>query len=524
MGLLTIGISTLVSLTLVLVAITGWLAWTGGASRERRRLEPDLVAERSKAASLAVDAGRLSDASARADRAEKRVAELNDELRSETGHASAAQTAYKTLVVDAKTSEERCAQLQEQVEKQNLTVATATAAAEARHNEIQRLKPDLDAASTELNQLRTALLDKSTAYSQASAERDAALSQVKEITAFLDTAKKNLTTAFLEAASGVFDDKSTALNAAITASGNLSKEQLTTTLGPFAELITGFRTRVDALAADDSRDRATLVGAIGELKTLNQEMADATNAMTRALKGNAKARGDWGEMILDSVLSLSGLEKGRQYRKLVIDSKVNLVAWAEANEVEPEEERQDALKRHAAAMRQHVLDLAKKNYPRAVDGQVLQQTLMFVPIEAAMSAALSVDKKLHEDAWKSQVIFATPNTLMLMAFLCERLWTRDKQRGKIDEIVKTANLLVDSVIAFKDGFEDIGAQIKKAAKAHEVATGQLTESTHSIMARARRLVVAGAKGKSTIPDGLLPDDDSPVPMLANELGVGDGGA
>jgi DNA recombination protein RmuC len=155
---------------------------------------------------------------------------------------------------------------------------------------------------------------------------------------------------------------------------------------------------------------------------------------------------------------------------------------------------------------------------------VLQQTLMFVPIEAAMSAALSVDKKLHEDAWKSQVIFATPNTLMLMAFLCERLWTRDKQRGKIDEIVKTANLLVDSVIAFKDGFEDIGAQIKKAAKAHEVATGQLTESTHSIMARARRLVVAGAKGKSTIPDGLLPDDDSPVPMLANELGVGDGGA
>ncbi len=375
---------------------------------------------------------------------------------------------------------------------------------------------------------------KSAEQAKAIAECEAAKVIAEDSRAFLKSAQEQLRTAFTEAASAVFDQKATLLDKGIEASAVKSKEGLAETLKPFAEQVTKFQEKIERLASDDATQRATLVGTISELKTLNQTMADATNAMTKALKGNAKARGDWGEMILETVLKASGLEEGIHFvsqatslddetgrqqrpdvivtlpdgRQIVVDSKVNLVAWAEANQADSLEVQQEALIRHAAAMRLHVRDLAEKNYPKNLGSQALDTTVMFIPIEGAMSAALSVNRDLQTEAWKKRIVFASPNTLMAMLQVCERLWSRDKLLKQVDEIDKHAGLLIDSIGLFLAEFNEVGDGIKKAGDIFSSAKKYLNDSNQSVLARARRLVAAGAKGKRAIPETLQPDSSA----------------
>ncbi len=441
-----------------------------------------LMAERSRAGQLAADAARLPDALDRATRFETDVAALNEKLLDAGAREAAA-------------------------------IATAT----AKQEETNRLSNALSDAESLLKTTRKDIETMSVERVQAVADRDAAKVIAEDSREFLKNAQEQLRTAFTDAATVVFDKNAT--------------DAFSRTLNPFSTQIATFQARINELASEDATQRATLVGTIGELKTLNQEMADATNAMTKALKGNAKARGDWGEMILETVLKTSGLEEGkhfisqanskdddtgrRQYpdvvvtlpdgRHIVVDSKVNLVAWAEANQADTLEAQQDALIRHAAAMRVHVRDLSEKNYPKNLGSQALDTTVMFIPIEGALSAALSVNKDLQIEAWKKRVVFASPNTLMALLQVCERLWTRDKLHKQLDDIGEKAGLLIDAITYFLKEFDEVGERIKEAGNAFGAVKNRLTESKQSVLARAKKLVEAGAKGKRAIPEELQPD-------------------
>ncbi|HLT45463.1 MAG TPA: DNA recombination protein RmuC, partial [Luteimonas sp.] len=309
-----------------------------------------------------------------------------------------------------------------------------------------------------------------------------------------------------------------------------SRVEIEQLLKPFAERIKDFRERVETLYGNEARERASLQGAVTELKGLNQEMAEQALALTRALKGNAKIRGDWGELMLESVLRGSGLEEGVHYERqkstrdedgarlqpdivvnlpdercVVVDSKVNLVAWQEAMNADTPEAHEEAMRRHAAGLRQHMRDLGEKNYPRAIGSHALEVTIAFVPIEGALSAALGFDPHLQGEAFDRRIVFASPNTLMALLRVIERLWTRDKVQRKALEISDSGGKVLDALVGFLADFEQVGKRLDDAGKAYANARRRLSESSQAVIPRARRLVELGASGRRALPDELKPE-------------------
>jgi DNA recombination protein RmuC len=501
---------TMLAALAVAVALAGlaWAAWMQRhANAARRAMQAELERQRVQLAQAGGDAARLPDALERARRAEAEATQLQDAAREAAGREAA--LAARLAGSDA----------------QAASLATERA----------RLQSELELARTEGARLAATL-------AQAEAQRDAVAAAHAQTREFLQQAEAQLRTVCIEAASKVFDDKAIALDERIRASGDASRAGLESTLKPFAERIGQFQQKIEQLGTEQAKDHAHLVGTITELKTLNQGMADATSGLARALKGNAKARGDWGELILETVLKASGLEEGRNYsaqssatdedtgerrrpdvvvhlpdgRQVVVDSKVNLVAWAEYTDAGTSEAAQEALVRHATALRQHVRDLEGKNYPRVLGPSALDLTILFVPIEGALAAALALNPDLQTEAFKRRIVFASPNTLMAMLRVVERLWLRDKVQKQVDTIGVEAGKLMDALVNFLGDFEQIDARLGAAQDAYRKARNTLQDSPQSVVARGRRLVEAGARGKKAIPEELQPTLEPPLLPLSPE--------
>jgi DNA recombination protein RmuC len=183
---------------------------------------------------------------------------------------------------------------------------------------------------------------------------------------------------------------------------------------------------------------------------------------------------------------------------VVVDSKVNLVAWQEAMNAETPELQHEAMRRHAAGLRQHVKDLGEKNYPKAIGDAALEITIAFVPIEGALSAALGFDPSLQTDAFDRKIVFASPNTLMALLRVVERLWTRDKLQREAVAIGQLGGLVLDSLMNFLAEFDHVGKRLGDASNAFNAARGKLSESPQAVIPRARRLAELGARGKKTL--------------------------
>ena len=452
--------------------------------------------------------------------ASNRVHGLEGDLETVRSHLDTAQSALRDATLEGR---------------------TATSQLELVQQTVIELRGAADRAAAERDLAREELLAQSVRLAEMEADRNKAQELAEQARQFVENARQHMQTTFTEAASKVFDEKAVALEQRINQSGEASKKQLEETLKPFNEHIKTFRERVDALNESQVKDNAVLVGAISELKTLNQGMASTTDALTRALKGNAKIRGNWGEMILESVLQASGLEEGTHFkrqasskdeetgqrrqpdvvltlpdsRQVVIDSKVNLVAWEKAHATDDAGEYHEALKLHAAALRAHFKDLAEKNYPKILGGQALDLTILFVPIEGALSAALSTDPNLQNDAWRAKVVFASPNTLMAMLQVVARLWVRDRLQKQVGIIGDEAGKLVDSLVSFLAECKAIEGKLEAVRIAYTAAGNRLSESPQSVLQRAKRLVAAGAKGRKLLPDELVPEGEA-LPLLVDD--------
>ena len=367
-----------------------------------------------------------------------------------------------------------------------------------------------------------------------------------EMQAFVDEARVRLSSDFAALAGKVFDERGKQFEASVRAAGHQGRTDIETLLKPFAERLGEFRTRIDTLYGEEARERSALLGAVTELKTLNQDMAGHTAALTRALKGSSKVRGDWGELILESVLRGSGLEEGKHFerqagvrdddgralrpdvvvflpdeRHVVVDSKVNLIAWQEAMDASDEPELHAvALRRHCEGLRRHVRDLANRAYPSAIGPSALDVTIAFVPIEGALSAALGHDQTLQAFAFENKVVFASPNTLMALLRVVDRLWTRDGIHRQALQIGETGGKLLDALQGFLEDFDQVGTRLEQLQKSYGSAKRRLDESNQSVLARARRLTELGVRGKKALREDLRPDI-AMLPMPDAEA-VGDG--
>ena len=545
-------------LLVVTVLIAGVISWSLGTHFSRRKLAQKILDAREEAGRAAtelqacrellvksqIEAARLPDLMGRAERSELAQAQAQRELGEALSKRAAlgatlesVQANFDALGQTLGQMQAKIGTLESQLALHVQSEAVAQASANAYKEQSVGLLAEKEGVEQALTTARSQIAELSGQHAQMRAERDATMASHEQTKVFLDEAQGRMRTVFIEAASKVFDEKAISLDQRIKESGEASRLGLEATIKPLSEQVGQFQQKVEAFTSDHARDFAKFEGSVGTIQKLNQDMADATNSLARALKGNAKTRGDWGEMILETVLKASGLVEGLNYvnqaratdedsgkqvvpdvvvkfpdgRKVVVDSKVNLVAWTEANNASTAEEYEEAMLRHTAAVRQHMRDLSGKDYPRAIGSQALDFTVMFVPIEGALSAALSTNSDLQTEAMTKHVVFATPNTLMAMLRVVERMWIRDRLQRQVETIGSQAGLVLDALIDFMKDFDEIQKHLNRTDAAFRNARTRLHDSDRSVIARSKRLVEAGAKGRRQIPEALQLVQDATLP-------------
>ena len=332
--------------------------------------------------------------------------------------------------------------------------------------------------------------------------------------------KKRMTVEFENLANKILEDKSKRFT-------DQNKTNLDELLKPMHTQLGDFRKRVDQIHHEDSKSRSTLQGQIEQLNTLNQQMNKEAKNLTRALKGDNKAQGNWGEMILEKVLEQSGLRKGKEYeiqrafrdsensllkpdvivhlpeeKDIVIDSKVSLIHYNEYINSEDETEQKNALAAHVNSVRKHINDLGGKDYSSLKGLRSLDFILMFMPIDAAFMAAFQADEKLFNTAFEKKIVVVTPTTLLATLRTIENIWRYERQNENSRQIADKAGTIYDKLRGFLEDFEKIGKQLDTVDKTYKDAMNKLTRGKGNLIRQAEGFVELGVKVKKEMPKSI----------------------
>jgi DNA recombination protein RmuC len=345
--------------------------------------------------------------------------------------------------------------------------------------------------------------------------------QSEEKIALLVETKKSQMMEFRSLADRIFDIKGKEIT-------TRNRVVLNDILQPLREQIEGFRKRVEDVYDKESRDRASLFHEITNLRELNQLISKEAVNLTRALKGDSKARGTWGEIILERALENSGLCKGREYdvqvslenndgkrfqpdvivhlpegRDVIIDSKVSLNAYERYYNAETDQDRARAFKEHINSMYTHIKSLSTKNYLELKGVRSIDFILMFVPIEAAFLAALEEDRDIFNKAFEKNIILVCPSTLLATLRTIQSVWRYEYQNRNSLEIADKAGDLYDKFAGFVEALEDVGKYLGKAVKSYDYAHGRLASGKGNLIKRTEALKALGIKARKSLPKELV---------------------
>lgn len=265
---------------------------------------------------------------------------------------------------------------------------------------------------------------------------------------------------------------------------------------------------------------------VRELREQTEKIGDDAASLTKALKGDSKMQGDWGEMILDKTLEDCGLEKDKQYflqqnfkdkdgnnfrpdaivefpnqERAIIDSKVSLTAYQDAIRTDDEAERDRLMKEHAKSVRKHIDELSDVNYDKIVPG-CIGYVLMFIPYESGYAAALKTDPSILQYAYLKHIIMLSPSNLLMALQLTHTMWQNYRMNKNVEEILRQSNDLYDKFCGFAETFVKIGADIDKLRKDYDSSRGQLSEGKGNVIRRLDNLKALGITPKKQIPDNL----------------------
>jgi DNA recombination protein RmuC len=324
-----------------------------------------------------------------------------------------------------------------------------------------------------------------------------------------------------------------------------NQNNMGTLLNPLREQLGDFRKRVDDVYDKESRDRQLLKAEIDALKNLNQRISEDAVNLTRALKGEARTQGAWGELILERLLEASGLQKGREYevqtvlrdedggrprpdvivhlpegRDLIIDAKVSLTAYERYCAASDDLERREHLDAHLASMRTHVRQLAERRYSDLPGVNSLEFVMMFVPVEAAFIEAARNDDALHGFALERQIVVVTTSTLLATLRTVASLWRFDDRNRNAFEIAERAGKLYDKFVGFVDDIEDAKRKLDSARNALSAAGDKLVSGRGNLVGQAEKLRELGAKASKSLPADIrergAAEDDIPPRLPAVE--------
>lgn len=429
--------------------------------------------------------------------AQSAIAQLEDDLRTETARLS---EQLRTESAARASEREKAAAGALRVTQLDASLVEREKASQALQSEISNLRAQLSELDTRLSEERKATQEK---------------------LALLTTARNELTEQFQNLANVILEEKSKKF----TEQNEVNVKAL---LAPLGDKIGEFQKRIENTHLEDTKQRSFLLAELESLKNLNTQISDDANNLTKALKGDTKKQGDWGEVILERVLEVSGLVKGREYdlqlnliaedgtrsrpdavirlpedRHVVIDAKVNLTAYERFHSLAEGDDRERALKQHIAAFREHVNSLSIRRYQDHYKLNSLDFVLMFVPIEPAFNIVVGSDNSLYDDAFGRKIIIVTPTTLHATLHTIRSIWRHEYQNRNVQEIAKQASALYDKFVGFVSDLEDIGTKLRVAQGSYDDAHNKLTSGKGNLIGRTERIKKLGLKTKKDLDKRLL---------------------
>ncbi|WP_431158581.1 DNA recombination protein RmuC [Winogradskyella poriferorum] len=306
-----------------------------------------------------------------------------------------------------------------------------------------------------------------------------------------------------------------------------NKENIKNILNPLQEKIQGFEKKVEDTQLKSVKMHSALEEQLKGLKDLNQQMAKEATNLTKALKGDSKTQGNWGELVLERVLEKSGLEKDREYfvqknfqredgsrvmpdvvlhlpdsKKMIIDSKVSLTDYERLVNAE-DDEKQIYLKAHVNSIKKHVDQLSAKNYQDLYDIESPDFVLMFIPIEPAFAVAINEDNTLYSKAFEQNIVIVTPSTLLATLRTIDTMWNNEKQQQNAIEIAKQAGALYDKFEGLVSDLTGVGKKIDAAKTDYSAAMNKLVEGKGNLISRVEKIKKMGAKAKKSLPENII---------------------
>ena len=307
-----------------------------------------------------------------------------------------------------------------------------------------------------------------------------------------------------------------------------NKENLKTILSPLQDKIQLFEKKVEDTHKESIDYHAALRQQILGLREMNEQMSKETLNLTKALKGDSKMQGNWGELILERVLEKSGLEKDREYfvqqsfvteegnrvfpdvvinlpdgKKMIVDSKVTLTAYERYINEEDDTVKAQHLKDHVIAINRHVEQLGNKNYHDLYQMESPDFVLLFIPIESAFALALNEDTTLYNKAFEKNIVIVTPSTLLATLRTIDSMWTNQKQQENALEIARQAGALYDKFEGFVTDLVKIGKKMDEAKIEYQGAMNKLVDGKGNLVTSVEKLKKMGAKAKKSLPDNIL---------------------
>jgi DNA recombination protein RmuC len=310
-----------------------------------------------------------------------------------------------------------------------------------------------------------------------------------------------------------------------------NKENIKSLLEPLDKDIRNFRKKVEDIHEKDLSQQASLKEFLGNLQQAQTQLSEDARNLTTALKGDSKKQGDWGEFILERTLEASGLIKGLEFsmqesfdrqrpdaiirlpedRAIVVDAKVSLTAYERSIGTDDEDLKKQALKEHLQSLKKHVDELSDKDYSAIEEINTPDFVLLFIPIEPAFGAALTLDPDLYQYAFDRKIVLVTSSTLMATIKTVANLWKLEKQNKHAHDIARRAGLLYDKFVGFLSSMEDVGKALGKASEAHDKAVSQLSTGPGNLVGQVEKLKAMGIRTKKELPATFAKELEEPLP-------------
>lgn len=406
-----------------------------------------------------------------------------------------------------------------------LAVATVITIQKNNKSRLKELKQENDSLKSELSTSQKEYMQVMTEASTLRANLETKEELLKLQQTELTNTREQLNKDFQILANQILEEKTNRFT-------DLNKINMESILKPLNEKLSEFKVKVEETYDKESKQRFSLEEKIRELVALNQQVSEDANNLTKALKGNNKIQGNWGEMILESILEKSGLKKGEEYyaqdfltnengeriynednkslqpdvvvvypggRKIIIDSKVSLNGYVRYVEADTDEARIAAEKEHSLSIKKHIDELSTKAYQDYIES--LDFVMMFIPTEPAYILAMQLDSSLWDYAYRKRILLISPTNLIASLKVVADLWKREYQSRNAIEIAKRGAILYDKFAGFVDTLQDVGKNIERTNKSYEKAFSQLKDGNGNLIRQAEMLKELGVKAQKELPNG-----------------------